>query len=128
MDYDDEDICYLIMQQVLDDGRKALKICQDPITSFRSKYNVYKWYDPYPCVMKNETKCDMSLIEHLKNIVYITEDEIKKLYESNSFGEILETNLVNLKESLKCGDKCYDDKYLIKMQFWKSDVTKNRKI
>jgi hypothetical protein len=36
----------------------------------------------------------------------------------------LETNLVNLKESLKCGDKCYDDKYLIKMQFWKSDVTK----
>lgn len=124
MDYDDEDICYLIMQQVLDDGRKALKICQDPITSFRSKYNVYKWYDPYPCVMKNETKCDMSLIEHLKNIVYITEDEIKKLYESNSFGEILETNLVNLKESLQCGDKCYDDKYLIKMQFWKSDVTK----
>ena len=36
MQYEEEDICFLIMQQILDDGRKALKICGDPVTSFKS--------------------------------------------------------------------------------------------
>ncbi len=56
MEYKEEDLCYLIMQQVLDDGRKALKICGDPVTSFKSVYNIWKWYDPYRCVVFNETQ------------------------------------------------------------------------
>ena len=121
MDYDDEDFCYLIMQQVLDDGRKALKICADPITSFRNKVDVLKWYEPYRCVIKNQTDCDMSVIDQLKKIVYITQSEIKLIYETNNFGKILEENYNALIGT--CGDKCDDDEYIKKIQFWKSEIT-----
>ena len=121
MDYDSEDFCYIIMQQILDDGRKTLKICADPITSFRNKDDVVKWYEPYRCVIKNETGCDMSVIERLKSIVYITQNEIKSIYETNNFGKILEENYKALISA--CGDKCNDDEYLKKIQFWKSEIT-----
>ena len=125
MEYKEEDLCYLIMQQVLDDGRKALKICGDPVTSFKSIYNIWKWYDPYRCVVFNETQCDMLLIERLKQLVYVTDDEIKSIYNSYSFGNILDKSYKTLYDALKCDEKCFDDKYLFKMQYWKSYVTKN---
>ena len=125
MEYNKEDICYLIMQQVLDDGRKALKICGNPATSFKSIYDVGKWYAPYECIITGKTGCDMTVIERLKEIVYVTDDEIKSIYTTHNFGNILNESLFELKDIMQCGDKCFDDKYLIKMQYWKSQVTKN---
>ena len=123
MQYEEEDICFLVMQQVLDDGRKALKICGDPAISFRSISDTMKWIAPYRCVVFNETQCDMSVIDRLKEIVYVTEKEIKSIYTEHSFGSILESSYKNLYDSLNYGDKTFDDKYLFKMQYWKSDVT-----
>ena len=123
--FDKEDACYVIMQQVLDDGRKALKICGDPVISFQSIYNAWKWLAPYRCVVFGETQCDMSTIDRLKEIVYITDNEIKAIYTSYSFGDILEKSYNNLYNALNCGDQCFDDKYLYKRQFWKGDVTSN---
>ena len=123
MDYDEEDFCYLIVQQALDDGRKALKICHDPITSFKKINDVQKWYDPYPCIMANESGCNMTVIEHLEKIVYITKEEIKKLYESFSFGKIMDKYYKSLQRS--CGKNCHDDKYVMTLQFWKSNMTRN---
>ena len=123
MGYDDEDFCYLIVQTALDDGRKALKICHDPITTIKSKDDVLKWQEPYSCVMESKTDCNMTLINHIKEIVYITEEEIKKLYESYNFGKIINEYYKSL--SGACGDKCSDDNYLFKIQFWKSSLTKD---
>ena len=123
MDYDEEDFCYLIVQQALDDGRKALKICHDPITAFKNINDVSKWYDPYPCIMENKTECNMTVINHLKEIVYITEEEIKKLYETYSFGKVLDKYYKTIGKS--CKDKCHDDKYVMTLQFWKSTLTKD---
>ena len=123
MDYDDEDFCYLIVQTALDDGRKALKICHDPITAIKTKEDVRKWQEPYSCVMENKTDCNMTLINHIKEIVYITEEEIKKLYESYNFGKIINEYYKSLSKA--CGDKCSDDNYLLKLQFWKSGLTKD---
>ena len=125
MEYKEEDICYLIMQLALDDGRKALKICGNPITSFKSFDDVWKWFAPYECVVSGKTDCDMTIIQHLKEIVYITDKEIKLIYSSHNFGNILNESFVEVKNTLQCGDKCLDDKYLIKIQYWKSQVTKN---
>ena len=117
MQYEEEDICFLIMQQILDDGRKALKICGDPVTSFKSIPDTMKWIDPYRCVVFNETQCNMTVIDRLKEIVYVTENEIKSIYTEHSFGSILENSYKNLYNSLNCreSDKCFDDKYLLKM-------------
>jgi len=125
MEYEDEDICPLIMQHALDDGRKVLTICSDPITSFTSPYSLSKWFAPYYCVKSgDESKCDMTIINHLKSIVYITEDEIKAIYSKDFLGDLIEENDKALKEAYKCDGEC-DNDYLAKMQFWKSYVTLN---
>ena len=125
MEYDEEDLCYFIMQQVLDDGRKALKICSDPVTSFKSFTEMWKWYEPYSCVILNNTDCDMTVINRLKYLVYITDAEIKSIYTTNSFGDILYRTFKEFNDSIKCGDKCLDDNYLIKQQYWNSYVSKH---
>jgi hypothetical protein len=122
LDIDMDEFCYVVVQQALDDGRKALKICNDPITTFKSKEDITRWYAPYPCLMKNETKCDMTFVNHLKEIVYITDEEIKKLYEAYSFGKAMDDKYEYLKVS--CGDKCHDDNYLMEIQFMECGWTK----
>ena len=125
MEYEDEDICPLIMQHALDDGRKVLKICSDPQTSFNSPYTLSKWFAPYYCVKSgDESKCDMTIINHLKSIVYITEEEIKAIYSKDFLGDLIEENDKALKEAYNCQEEC-DNDYLAKMQFWKSYVTLN---
>ena len=124
MEYDDEDICPLIMQHALDDGRKVLKICSDPVTAFKTPYELSKWFEPYYCVKGEKTDCDMRIINHLKSIVYITEDEIKGIYEQDNLGSLIEQNDKELKTAFNCKDKCTNE-YLAKIQFWNSTVSKN---
>ena len=125
MELRDEDICPFIMQRALDDGKKVLKICSNPQTLFNSPYTLAKWFAPYNCVKSgDESKCDMTIINNLKEIVYITNDEIKTIYDINFLGGVIEEKDKALKEAYKCEDQC-DNDYLAKMQFWKSYVTKN---
>ena len=119
-----DEICPLIMQTALDDGKKVLKVCSDPQTSFNSAGTLYKWFAPYYCITGEKTDCDMTIINYLKTIIYITDDEIKSIYDKTSLGEIFEKNDKLLRELYECGDNCDDDELLLKKQFWKSDLTK----
>ena len=112
------------MQTALDDGKKVLKVCSDPQTSFNSAGTLYKWFAPYYCITGEKTDCDMTIINYLKTIIYITDDEIKSIYDKTSLGEIFEKNDKLLRELYECGDNCDDDELLLKKQFWKSDLTK----
>ena len=124
MDYDEEDLCYLMMQQVLDDGRKVLKICSDPVTSFKTKNEINKWFGPIYCHIEGEeSKCDESIIDHLKEIIYITEDEIKSIFQHYSFEEHVINNFKLLNDYWK--DKCEDNECYLKRQFWTSEITLN---
>ena len=126
MEYDDEDICPLIMQQALDDGKKVLTICSDPVTAFNSPEEILKWFDPYYCIKSgNESDCNMTIINYLKSIVYITEDEIKSIYEQNNIGQIFEESDQALKEAYNCKEEKCDNEYFAKMQFWNSYVSQN---
>ena len=121
-----DEICPLIMQLALDDGRKVLTICSDPKTSFNSPETLIKWFDPYYCIIKGESNCDMSLIEYLKTIVYITDEEIKSIYSNEYLGGTIEKYDQNLIKAFDCSSRkeCTDE-YLSKLQFWKSGITLN---
>ena len=124
--FEPDDICPLIMQQALDDGKKVLQICSDPKLAFNSAETIIKWFDPYYCVIYEDHKnCNMSIIEYLKTLVYITDDEIKAIYDKNYFGGILEEYDKLLKELYKCEDNICNNEYLAKIQFWKGELTKN---
>ena len=110
MEYDDEDICPLLMQHALDDGKKVLKIFSDPITAFKTPLEILKWYDPYPCVKSgDESKCNMTVVDHLRSIVYITEDEIKSIYDQGGLGKLFEDNDNALKQAFSCDGECTND-------------------
>ena len=125
MEYDDEDICPLLMQQALDDGRKVLKICSDPVTAFDTPYGFSKWFEPYFCLKSgSEEKCNMTLINHLKSIVYITEEEIKSIYSLGNLGQYIEDGDKEIRNAYGCGEIC-DNDYLAKRQFGESLVSLN---
>ena len=123
--WESDEICPLIMQRALDDGKKVLKVCSDPKTSFNSAESIIKWLEPYYCIISGDySNCDMNIIYYLKSIIYITDNEIKAIYDQDLLGGIIEENDKLLKEIFNCGEKC-NDVYLAKMQFWKSFLTKN---
>ena len=121
-----DEVCPLIMQLALNDGRKVLTICSDPKTSFNSPETLIKWFEPYYCIIKGESNCDMSLIEHLKEIVYITDEEIKSIYSEEYLGGTIEKFDQNFIKAFECSSRkeCTDE-YLSKLQFWKSGITSN---
>ena len=121
--FEPDEICPLIMQTALDDGRKVLKVCSDPQTAFDSPERLIKWFAPYYCVVEGSTGCDMTIINYLKTIIYITDDEIKAIYDENLLGGIFTKYDKILKDLYQCGDHCDKDEPLIKDQFWKSKLT-----
>ena len=117
-----DEVCPLIMQKALDDGKKVLKVCSDPQSTINSAESLSRYLLAYRCVVYNNTDCDMSVIEYLKTIIYITNDEIKAIYSKENIGQLYEENEIKLIEAYGCGDKC-DDLYLSKIQFWKATLS-----
>ena len=121
-----DEICPLIMQRALDDGKKVLKVCSNPKTSFYSADTLSKWLRPYDCIKnKTKTNCDMSVINDLKSLIYITDSEIQNIYDPDLLGGILEEKEAFLKEKYKCGDDCRNYILMAKKQFWKGELSKN---
>ena len=121
-----DEVCPLIMQRALDDGKKVLKVCSDPETAFSTPGTLLKWVKPYFCIKSgNDSNCDMSIINYLKTIIYVTDDEIKAIYDSNFLGGIIEENDQKLRDLFNCGiDNCTSE-YFSKIQFWKGQISKN---
>lgn len=122
-----DEICPLVMQKVLDDGKKVNKVCNDPNLAFDSEDSLYKWVAPYYCLSdkKDESKCNMTIINYLKDLVYISDNEIQNLYSENSLGGVINSALTDIENSYNCGDRCSEKEYLNKMQFWTGKVTLN---
>lgn len=126
--YEPDEICPLIMQKALNDGKKVLTICSDPNTSFNSPETLLKWLSPYYCVMNiiDKSKCDMSVINYLKELVYVTDEEIQLIYDQHYLGGIFDYIDKKLKSAYECeNEQECNDEYLSKLQFWKSGLTKN---
>lgn len=117
-----DEVCPLIMQKALDDGKKVLKVCSDPKSTISSAESLSRYLLAYHCVVYNNTDCDMSVIEYLKTIIYITNDEIKAIYK-DYIGQLYEDNEKLLLDAYGCGEKC-DDFNLSKIQFWNATLSK----
>ena len=81
-----DEVCTTMMQKILDDGKKVMKICSDEKIGFKSEDSLNKWMEPYYCYYEtnHSEKCNMELINYLKKLVYISESEIKKYIVKNT--------------------------------------------
>ena len=122
-----DELCPILMQKILDDGKKVNKICTDKNIGFNTIESLYKWVEPYYCLSenKNETKCNMYIINYLKDLVYISETEINKIFGEDYIGGAINKGLDAIKNSYNCGDRCDEKDYLKKLQFWTGVVTSN---
>ena len=122
-----DEICPLIFQKILNDGKKVNKICSDKDIGFNEERGLYEWIFPYYCFDENkdEEKCNPLILNYLKELVYITDDEISQIYSEDYLGGAITYGLKAIKDSYQCGDKCEDNDYLLKLQFWKGLITLN---
>ena len=122
-----DEICPIIMQKILDDGKKVNKICSDLNIGINSDESLLKWIEPYYCIGENkdEKKCNSYIIDYLKDLVYITEDEINQIFSEDYLGGAINYGLNSIKENYNCGDRCEEKDYLLKLQFRTGIVTSN---
>ena len=124
-----EEICPIIYQKVLDDGKKVYQICSDEKISLKDEESFYKYYQFYFCQNEtfDESKCDYGLKEILqsKEGLYITEKEISAIVAKDSpIGLTIQSYKNNMTEHYKCPGQCTNE-YLLRIQFSKAKVTRN---
>ena len=122
-----DELCPIIMQKILDDGKKVHKICSDENIGFNSDESLKKWMEPFYCFYydKNSTKCNMYIIDYLQNLVYITDEELNEIFSDNYLGGAFKHGLETLQNIYKCGDRCEEKGYFVKLQYWKGNITSN---
>ena len=122
-----DEICPLILQKILNDGRKVNKICSDINIGFSDERGLYEWVKPYYCFDENkdEKKCNSFILYYLKDLVYITDDEINQIFSEEYLGGAINHGVESIKNAYQCGDKCEDNEYLYKLQFWKGSISLN---
>ena len=122
-----DEICPLILQKVLNDGKKVNKICSDINIGFNDEKGLYEWVKPYYCLDENkdEKKCNSFILYYLKDLVYISDDEINQIFSEEYLGGAINHGVEAIKTAYNCGDKCEDNDYLLKLQFWKGYISLN---
>lgn len=119
-----DEICGLFMQQILDDGKKVLKICSDDTIGLNKLETFYRWAEPYYCRKEqNSTKCNMFLVYYLQDLVYLTDDELDRIL--TELDEPISYGIDTIKENYECGDQCDEKDYFNKMQFLNGTITLN---
>lgn len=122
-----DEICPIIIQQILNDGNKTRVICADKRIGFKNSESLYEWIGAYYCFSedKNETRCNKTIINILKELVAITEDEIYQIFSEQYLGGAFNYSIEVIKNNYKCGDRCEEKDYLKKLQFWTGIVSSN---
>ena len=122
-----DEICPMIFQEVLDDGKKVYTICSDENINLQDENSFYKYIQLYYCQeeTKDQSKCDESLKEYLKKIVYITDQEISNLVSKDSvIGHTIQSYNKTMIDKYECPGECTNE-YLLKIQFAKARITRD---
>ena len=125
--YELEEICPVIMQKVLNDAKKVFKVCSDDNVNFSNEKSLNQFIKLYYCQedTKDEKKCDKSIGDYLKKIIYISDTEIANLVSTNSIiGQIISSTHDVLINKYNCQGKCTNE-YLLKVQFAKAKITQD---
>ena len=122
-----DEICPIVMQKVLDDGKKVFQICSDENINLMDELSLFKYIQLYYCQeeTKDESICDNSLYHYLKKAAYITDTEISTLVSKESYiGKAIEEFELELKNKYECPDKC-DNDHLLRIQYAKARITRD---
>lgn len=118
------DVCPILLQRVLGQGKKVLQICSDPELSMNSYYAIKNWIKPYECVNDPTLVCDKSILYYLEHLAGLADEDIKKIYSEDSLGKYILQADNAAKAAYNCGDSCSDDN-LSRLQFVSSYITRN---
>ena len=119
-----DDVCPILLQRVLGQGKKVLQICSLPELSMNSYYAIKNWIKPYQCVNDPSLVCDEEIIDSLEHLAGLADEDIKKIYSEDSLGKYILQADTAVKAAYNCGDSCSDDE-LSRLQFVSSYVTRN---
>lgn len=119
-----ENFCPIIMQRALDDGRKVMKICADKELNLGTYDSVKYWTKPYKCMTDPTLVCDTSVIEKLKKLAKVSDEDIKNLYSEDSLGKYLIKADKAMDTAYGCGGSCSSE-FLAKRQYTESYITQN---
>ena len=99
-DEEAKDYCMETWQEILDDGKRVLKLCYDPLLQFTTSSGLIFWSSGYDCVNKLSDEC--SLIEYLRTIIYISDEELQLFYSDDKFGQFIKGIDEIIKETYNC--------------------------
>ena len=122
---ENNNLCEEIFQKALDDGKRVLKVCQNPKFNLSSIDVVYQWVKTYKCSITGKyDECDMTIYNEINKIIFFNEDDLKNFYNEDVFGKYIISTDKIIKEHYKCKGEC-SDIYLAKLQYTTCEVTKN---
>ena len=120
----EDEICAMILQPALNNGRKVLKICSNENFAMKTEDSIKTWVKAYKCIMGESDVCDLSSLGRLKKSAEICDADILSIYSEESLGYyILQAEEV-LKTNYQCEGHCTEE-FLMKRQYTGSYITQN---
>lgn len=119
-----EELCPMILQPALNNGRKVLKICSSTDFNMQSVESIRIWVKAYKCLMGESEVCDVSSLEKLKKLAGISDVDIMNIYSDDSLGYYVLKAEEVLKKTYGCEGSC-TEAFLIKRQYTGSYITQN---
>jgi hypothetical protein len=119
-DEEAKDYCMETWQEILDDGKRVLKICNHPRLQFTTPSGLTFWGSGYDCVNKLSEEC--SFIEFLRTIIYITDEELQNFYSDEKFGQFVKGLDETIEKAYNCKGHC-NNQELAYIQWVSQNVT-----
>lgn len=124
---DKNDMCSSLLQPIVDDGKKVLKICQNDYFSLERVNLINKWYKLYLCKRPEIGICQKELFDEFKKKGVLSDKEMESIFgKTGTFGQIIDEIQEAMVKHYKCTNQytCSDEELAMK-QYINSEITMN---
>ncbi|MCQ2815751.1 MAG: hypothetical protein MJ252_00645 [archaeon] len=124
---DKESLCPEMLQRIIDDGKRVLKICNDEYFSFISEEGLKKWTRVYVCFREDGEKsdCDYEFLKEFMERGVLSQKEMEGIFSDDSLGFYFDLANKQMSESYGCEKlRCTGDE-LVTVQYTSSKITLN---
>jgi hypothetical protein len=101
-----KEYCMDTWQEILDDGKRVLKLCTNPSLQLTTASGMVLWANGYNCVHKKSDDC--STIDYLRSLIYITDEELEQFYSDEKFGQFVQGIDEQVQDKYGCSGPCND--------------------
>ncbi|MCQ2818992.1 MAG: transmembrane domain-containing protein [archaeon] len=124
-DDDPMDVCADILQNVIADGKKVLKICSNEKYNLGTEEGLKNWLKPYLCFDISEIYCNQTFIDEFMKETVLVKTDLEKIYSEDSLGSYLSKSLKTMKEKYGCSGEICQAEEIAKIQYSMSKITLN---